>query len=131
MTREEVYADITATFGFVPGFVQSMPDGTLEHEWKLMKTVQLEDGAVPQKYRELIGIGISAVTHCRYCAYFHTVAARLFGATDEEIQHALHYAKSTAGWSTYINGSQYSYEEFCSEVDRISQHVSQMMAQQA
>ncbi len=32
-------------------------------------------------YKELIGIAVSGATHCRYCAYFHTEAAKLFGAT--------------------------------------------------
>jgi AhpD family alkylhydroperoxidase len=131
MNREEVYADITATFGFVPGFVKSIPDSSLDLEWTLMKRIQLEDGPVPQKYRELIGLGIAAVTHCRYCAYFHTTAAKLFGASDEECQAALQYAKTTTGWSTYINGQQIDYEEFCQEIDRIARHVTQMMAQQA
>ncbi|MFG3405457.1 carboxymuconolactone decarboxylase family protein [Streptomyces sp. NPDC048142] len=31
-------------------------------------------------------------TKCRYCTLFHTEAAKLFGATDEEIQEAVHYA---------------------------------------
>ncbi len=82
MTRKEVYGEIEATFGLVPGFMQVIPDNAIADEWKLFKTIQLEDGEIPQKYRELIGLAIAAVTKCRYCSYYHTELAKLFGATD-------------------------------------------------
>ena len=45
-------------------------------------------------------------TKCRYCTLFHTEAAKMFGATEEEIEEAVHYAKHTVGWSAYLNGTQ-------------------------
>ncbi len=66
----------------------------------------LGETLIPNKYKELIGIGIHAETRCRYCTLFHTEAARLFGASDEEIQEAVHYSKMTVGWSAYLNGMQ-------------------------
>ena len=47
-------------------------------------------GPDPQEYRELIGIGIAAVSKCRHCTYFHTQFARVFGATEAEIEDAVH-----------------------------------------
>ena len=105
MTRKEVYAEIEQMFGLVPTFFKAIPDDSLGMEWQLMKTVQFEEGAIPNKYRELIGLGIAATTKCRYCALFHTEAAKLFGATDAEIEDAVHYAKSSAGWSAWLNGN--------------------------
>jgi hypothetical protein len=35
---------------------------------------------------------------------FHTEAAKLFRATDEEIQEAVHYAKTSLGRSACVNG---------------------------
>jgi AhpD family alkylhydroperoxidase len=101
----------------------TIPDYALEVEWTQFKKLQLEDGPIPNKYRELIGIGISAATKCRYCIYFHVAAAKLFGATDDEIQNAVHFAKQTAGWSTYVNGMQIEFEQFKKEVDQIIEHV--------
>jgi AhpD family alkylhydroperoxidase len=83
----------------------------------------MDEGPIPNKYRELIGIGISATTKCPYCVAFHTEFAKLFGATDAEIEHAVHYAKSTAGWSAYLNGLQFDREEFDREVRQICQHI--------
>jgi hypothetical protein len=54
--------------------------------------------------------------------------AKLFGATDEEIEDAVHYAKSSAGWSTYINGLQLDYEQFKDEVLQACEHVHSMQA---
>ena len=125
-TREQVYQDIEQTLGVVPTFVKSMPDATLELEWELLKRVQLMDGPIPNKYRELIGLGIAAVIKCRYCIFFHTEVAKLNGATDAEIEDALHYTKSSVAWSAYISGQQTDFEQFKKEVLQISKHVRSM-----
>ncbi len=123
MTREQVYKEIEGMFGLVPSFFKEVPDSSLELEWKLFKRVQFDEGPIPNKYRELIGVAISAVTKCKYCALFHTEVARLNGATDAEIEDAIHYAKSSAGWSAYINGLQVDYEKFRGEVLQACEHV--------
>jgi len=123
MTREEVYKEIEGMFGLVPSFFKVVPDSTLELEWKLMKRVQFDEGAIPNKYRELIGLAVSAATKCRYCILYHTELARLNGATEEEIEDAVHYAKSSAGWSTYLNGLQVDYDRFKREVEQACEYV--------
>lgn len=123
MTRDEVYADIRQMLGLVPSFFDAVPDATVELEWKLMKAVQFAPGAIPNKYRELIGLALAAATKCRYCQVFHHEAAKVFGATDAEIEDALHFAKSSAGWSTYINGLALDYDEFAQQVRDICAYV--------
>jgi AhpD family alkylhydroperoxidase len=123
MTRTEVYNEIKSMFGMVPTFIKSIPDSSLELEWNLMKRVQFDEGPIPNKYRELIGVGIAAAIKCPYCAFFHTEVARLNGATDAEIEDAVHVAKSAAGWSTYINGMQVDYDQFRQEIMKISEYV--------
>jgi AhpD family alkylhydroperoxidase len=123
VTREEVYREIEEMFGLVPSFLKLLPDSSLELEWRLMKRVQFDEGPIPNKYRELIGLGIAATTKCRYCTLFHTEVARLHGATEEEIEDAVHYAKSSAGWSAYLNGLQVDYEQFRSELQQIGEYV--------
>ena len=123
MSRQEVYYEIEKAFGKVPSFFKSIPDSSLELEWHLMKTVQFDEGPIPNKYRELMGLGIAAATKCRYCAFFHTEGAKLNGATDEEIEDAVHFAKSSAGWSAYINGLQFDFEEFKDEVREMAEYI--------
>jgi AhpD family alkylhydroperoxidase len=128
MNREEIYKEIEGMFGLVPSMFKSVPDSSLELEWKLFKRVQLEEGPIPNKYRELIGVAISAISKCRYCAVFHTELAKLNGASDAEIEDAIHFAKSSAGWSTYVNGLQIDFETFKDEVSRACEHVRSMEA---
>jgi AhpD family alkylhydroperoxidase len=121
-----VYQEIEEMFGLVPSFFKAIPDSSLEMEWNLFKRVQFEEGPIPNKYRELIGLGIAAATRCRYCAFFHTEAAKLNGATEAEIEDAVHFAKSSAGWSAYLNGLQFDFEQFKKEVLEIAEHVRKM-----
>ena len=122
-TRQEIYKEIEGMFGKVPEFMKTVPDASLELEWDLFKRCQFDEGPIPNKHRELIGIAISAVTKCRYCAFYHTEVAKLNGATEAEIEDAVHYAKSTAGWSAYINGMQADFEQFKRDVLTACDHV--------
>lgn len=131
MDRQQVYQEIEGIFGLVPSFFKELPDHTVEAEWRLFKAVQLDDGPIPLKYRELIGLGIAAVTKCRYCVFYHTAIAKLFGATDAEIEAAVHYAKSCSGWSTFINGMQVDYDTFTREVNQACDFVRSQQQKQA
>jgi len=123
MNRREIYSEIEETFGLIPTMFKAIPDATLELEWKLFQQTQLAEGVLPNKTRELIGIAISGATKCKYCAYFHTEMARLNGATEAEIEDAVHYAKATSGWSTYVNGLQIDFETFKTEVNSACEFV--------
>lgn len=131
MNRQQVYDQIKEMFGLVPGFFKAIPDSSLELEWNLFKRVQFDEGPIPNKYRELMGLAIAAVTKCRYCAFFHSETAKLNGATDAEIEDAVHFAKSSAGWSAYINGLQTDFEQFKDEVLQICEHVRSLQAVEA
>jgi AhpD family alkylhydroperoxidase len=123
MDREQIYNEMEHTLGLVPSFFKLIPDSTLELEWELFKKIELDESPIPNKYRELIGLAIAGVTKCHYCAFYHTEVARLFGASEEEIEDAMHYAKTVAGWSTYVNGLQIDFEQFKDEILRVCEHV--------
>jgi AhpD family alkylhydroperoxidase len=123
MSRAEVEADIRETLGLVLSLFNDVPDEILEHEWTVMKTFELGETLIPNKYKELIGIAVSGATRCRYCVYFHSEAARLFGATEEEIAEAALMAKHTMGWSTYLNSLNFDYGTFVAEVDQATAYV--------
>ena len=121
--------DIEEVFGLVPEFLQRVPDYLLPTEWASFKSLVLSDQtAIPNKYKELIGLAVSGATRCRYCAYFHTEAARLFGATEDEITETALIAKNTMGWSTYLNTLQFDYDAFTAEFDQMAAHVREQMA---
>ncbi len=110
--KAEIRTEIEKTFGKVPSWVEEMPDSALEGFWSMMRDFQLAETAIPNKYKELIGLGVSGATRCRYCALFHTEAAKLFGATDEEIAEAAMMAAHTMGASTFLNAIQIDYDQF-------------------
>ena len=116
MNRQQVYKEMESAMGVVPEMFKTLPDSSLELEWQLMKQVQMEPGPIPNKYRELIGVAVSAAMKCKYCSFFHTEMAKLNGATDVEIEDAVHFAKSSAGWSTYVHGMQLDFEQFKSQI---------------
>lgn len=123
MSRDKIYKEMKEMFGLVPSMFKQVPKSELELEWKLFKKVQFEKGAIPNKYRELIGLAISAITKCKYCIFYHTELAKLNGATEAEIEDALHYAKSSVGWSAYISGLQIDFEKFKKEISSACDHV--------
>ena len=51
----------------------------------LNNIVGREDGAIPKKYRELIALAVAYTTQCPYCIEAHAKAAKVAGATREEI----------------------------------------------
>lgn len=122
--RVEVEADMKETLGLVPSFFSEIPDRLLDAEWTLFKDLELGETLIPNKYKELIGVALHANTKCRYCTLFHTEAAKLFGATEEEIQEAVHYSKLSTGWSVYLNGMQVDYDQFADELTQIGRHLA-------
>jgi AhpD family alkylhydroperoxidase len=129
--RTTVEADMQETLGLVPSFFRTVPDYLIASEWASFKALQLSETAIPNKFKELIGLAVSGATRCRYCAYYHTEAARLFGATEEEIVEASLMAKNTMGWSTYLNSLQIDYETFTAELDAVVSYVSSQAAEPA
>jgi len=51
----------------------------------LNNIVGREGGAIPKKYRELIALAVACTTQCPYCIEAHAKAAKVVGATREEI----------------------------------------------
>jgi len=128
MTRAEIYKEIREMMGVVPMQFKSLPDSMLETEWELFKKSEAEEGAIPAKYRELMGLAVASAIHCKYCAFFHTEVARLAGATDAEIEEATRVAKFTSGWSAYANGMQFDFNQFKGEVLTACDHMKKQMA---
>ena len=123
MARTDVHREMKEMLGEVLDFVDLIPDEFIDAEWDVLKRLQLGETLIPNKYKELIGLAIAATTRCRYCALFHTEAAKLHGATEAEIQEAVHLTKAVNGWSTYINGMQVNYDDFKAQVGRVVEHI--------
>jgi len=131
MTRKEIFAEMEREFGRVPVFFKEMPEEVLELEWRLFRKGELEEGPVPKKYMQLIGLGIAAATKCPYCTHYHSEMARLHGASREEIQTTILQAKGVAGWSTYMHGTQQDLDEFKEDVRKIRDFIVERESRKA
>ena len=116
--------DIEETFGMVPGFIKALPKDVLVHDWPLMKKYTLGESSIPAKYRELMGLAISGNIKCPYCALFHTVAAKLNGASEQELAETFFLASYTARWSAMLHAQHYDYNKFAKETDQIVAHLT-------
>ncbi len=126
-TRQDVYAEVKENMGLVPQWLEQMPEGVLQGFWVQARDFWLKETKIPNKYKELIGIAVSGATRCKYCALFHTEAARLFGATDEEIAEASAMGALSMMGSTFINAQQIDYEKFKQETRDIIAHVKRKL----
>lgn len=118
------------TFGFVPSFALTMTPQGLRLWWTQVRDFQLSDKtAIPPKYKELIGLGVSAQIPCEYCVLFHTEAARLNGATEQEIQEAIFMASLTRQGSTLLNGAQLDTTTFEKEMRDIVAYLKNQASQ--
>jgi AhpD family alkylhydroperoxidase len=113
-------AEVQNTFGFVPDFVKGIPDALLPGFWAGITGLEMNPATkLDGKTKELIGLAVAAQVPCEYCVYFHTEAARLNGATDEEIKEAVAMASLTRMGSTILNGNQTDKAQFKKDVQRI------------
>jgi AhpD family alkylhydroperoxidase len=123
--KAQAFREMKDMLGQVPSWVAAMPDGALLGFWAVMRDFHLAETKIPNKYKELIGLAVSGATRCKYCALFHTEAARLWGATDDEIAEASMMAGVTMCASTFLNGQQTDYEAFRKETLDIVKFVKQ------
>jgi AhpD family alkylhydroperoxidase len=124
---EDTPRDIQSMLGLVPGFMKALPKDVLVNDWALFKKYTLEESKIPTKYRELIGLAVATNIKCPYYQYFHTGAAKLRGATDEELAELDFLASYTARWSAMIHAQDYDYDTFTKETDQIGAHLTKMM----
>jgi len=119
-SAQAVYRDIEQTLGLVPGFFKQFPEIGIAGAWAEFKSVQLNPNTkLDGKTKELIGLAVSAQIPCHYCVYFHTAAAKLNGATDEEVREAIAMAAISRHWSTVLNGMQVDLASFKQETDTV------------
>ncbi len=104
--------EIKSTMGVVLEQFKSIPHDAVPHEWELMKEYSFGETKIPAKYKELMGLAVAAAIKCPYCVYFHTHAARMHGATDEEIAETAFLTRFTAGWSAILHAADVDIDEF-------------------
>lgn len=122
---ENAKKEITATFGSFLTMFEVFPENALAGAWETFKQMQRPDNAISPKNRELLQLAVASQIPCIYCAYFHTAAAKAYGATDEEIEEAVAQGAQTRHWSMILQGSQMDFAEFKAEMDAAMKYMSE------
>lgn len=127
--RSAALADIQKTLGFIPQFLSDIPARVLPGTWEEMKTLQMSDKtAIPPRYKELVGLGVSSQIPCLYCITAHREFARSAGASPEELGEAVTLAALVRHWSTFINGLQLDEARFRADIMRIADQARKAKA---
>lgn len=86
---------------------------------RLDGVVGREDGAIPQKYRELIAVASAHITQCVYCLDVHTKAAVEAGASKAEVAEAALIAAAlrAGGAGAHAALTMRLYDQHADELD--------------
>src|SRR3546814_10680478 len=81
----------------------------------------LEDGAIPRKYRELIAIAVAHATGCVYCIEAHVKEARKIDVSKEELSEAIMISSALCAGAAGAHGGMASKrsEEHTSELQSL------------
>jgi AhpD family alkylhydroperoxidase len=117
-TRQENLRDIEQAFGFIPTWLDDMPDAVLDQYWTNHVWV-CNDTALSGREKALIAFGAAAAIQCKYRTPFHTEQLKLFGLDTEQIKEAGWVAQNVAGASTYLHGVRYDPDIFGKELEML------------
>jgi AhpD family alkylhydroperoxidase len=118
MTRQEMHTEIEEAFGFIPDWLNGMPDAVLDQYWPNHVWV-CSDSELSGKEKALIAFGAAAALHCEYRTSFHTAQLRLAGMDDEQMKEAGWVVQNVMGASGYFYGIGYDKKKFDQELERL------------
>lgn len=120
-SRQENLASIEEAFGFIPRWLDEMPDEVLDQYWA--NHVWLcGDSALSAREKMLIAYGAAVAIHCQYRTPFHTAQLQLVGTSDEQLREAAWIVQNVVGASAYLNGVNYDEEIFKNGLDKLVEH---------
>ena len=103
-TADELIRNVEAEFGSAPLIykkLEDMPEALISH--LLYKNAVGEGGCLPPKTVELISLAVGSALRCDHCTEYHMRAAKLMGASKEEILEAVLIAGMLANSSVLAN----------------------------
>jgi AhpD family alkylhydroperoxidase len=124
MSYEATVKDIEKTLGMLPGFFKNTPKDILPQMWPLFKKYQMGESVIPKKYREMMMLASAAATKCLYCQTYHKEVAKMFGATEEELNELAVVVAQSAFSSNVLHVQNYDYTTFVKELQQIGDHIA-------
>ena len=106
-TADELIRNVEEEFGSAPLIykkLEDMPEALISH--LLYKNAIGEGGCLPPKTVELISLAVGSALRCDHCTEYHMRAAKLMGASKEEILEAVLIAGMLANSSVLANADR-------------------------
>jgi AhpD family alkylhydroperoxidase len=91
--------------------------------WPIFKKYHLGESQIPQKYRELLMLAVSAAIKCPYSILYHREAARMMGASEDELAEVTMLVSSTGFWSDVLHSMNYDKDKFAKELEKAGEHL--------
>lgn len=129
--RKEIFDEMESMLGRVPLWMLTLPDATLEHDWELFKTMELNQTSFSPVQKHLMGVTVAATQSCPHMTYWHSQMAMALGATDTEVDEAIQVARHVSGWSTALEGMNPDMVGFVKEVNQITGYLKETMRKAA
>ena len=73
--------------------------------WRTFSNTVFKAGALDEKTKQLIALGVSHVTQCANCIKGHTITAKRKGATNEQMMEAIWVASEMRAGAAYAHAS--------------------------
>ncbi len=73
--------------------------------WRNFSKTVFEEGALPEKTKQLIAVAVAHVTQCPYCIRSHPRLAIRRGATKEEVMEAIWVAAEMRAGAAYAHAN--------------------------
>ena len=121
---EKAKNEIQELYGTFPSWFDAYPKHALSGAWENFKQLAGESN-IPSKYKELLQLSVASQIPCVYCVYYHRMAAKSAGATDEEIKEAVALGAQTRQWSMIAQGAETNLEAYKKEVVSIIKFMSE------
>src|SRR5512137_1298744 len=121
---DETMDEMRSSMGVVLDQFKAIPKDAVPAEWQMMKKYSFSETKIPAKYRELIGLAVAASIKCPYCVHFHTRAAKMNGATDEELRELALLTRFTTGWSSILHAANIDLDEFKKQFAKVEAHMA-------
>ncbi len=95
-SRSPLAASFMETRARLNGIVAKANNGLLKRFYNIDHNTYL-DGAIPAKFKELMGLSVSAALRCDDCIMYHVIQAWRLGATRDEQEETLNVAVVVGG----------------------------------
>jgi len=128
MVSQQTQTEIEEYLGQVPSWLDALSDPAADHSWGIVRDLELEETALPNREKALVAVGAAAAMGCPYCIHFHREEAKLEGVTGEGLAEAMNVAATVGYFSTVLHGAEVDLDDFTEETTEIVEYIEEQEA---